>query len=158
MTPFASAKALTETVGALPDNLVARVSPDLPLRANLSARENIALIPLYQKYYNATESSRQAQSLLDSLGFSALGDKRDPDMSPTERFVAKLARALILNRSRLVIEQPGAMLYDIPYPTFLRQLASRVTAGSSKWEVFDYVWNRPLYSDIATSHVQEPAP
>lgn len=131
----------------MPDNLVARVSPDLPLRANLSARENIALIPLYQKHYNATESSRQAQSLLDSLGFSTLGDKRDPDMSPTERFVAKLARALILNRSRLVIEQPGAMLYDIPYPIFLRQLASRMTTGSSKWEVFDYVWNRPLYSD-----------
>jgi len=126
---------------------VARVSPDLPLRANLSARENIALIPLYQKYYNAAESSRQAQSLLDSLGFSALGDKRDPDMSPTERFVTKLARALILNRSRLVIEQPAAMLYDIPYPVFLRQLASRMTAVSSEWEVFDYAWNRPLYSD-----------
>jgi len=117
------------------------------LRANLSARENIALIPLYQKYYNAAESSRQAQSLLDSLGFSALGDKRDPDMSGAERFVAKLARALILNRSRLVIEQPGAMLYDIPYPAFLRLLASRTTASPPEWEVFDYTWNRPLYSE-----------
>lgn len=137
---------------------MARVSPDLPLRANLSARENIALIPLYQKYYNAAESSRQAQALLDSLGFSALGDKRDPDMSQTERFVAKLARALILKRSRLTIEQPGAMLYDIPYPTLLRQLASRMAIGPTKWEVFDYAWNRPLYSDIATNHVQESAP
>lgn len=134
-------------MSALPDNLVARVSPDLPLRANLSARENIALIPLYQKFYGATESSRQAQLLLDNLGFTALGDKRDPDMSPTERFVAKLARALILKRSRLVIEQPGAMLYDISYPAFLRLLASRINVAPSEWDVFDYAWNRPLYSD-----------
>lgn len=138
---------MAEAICVLPDNLVARVSPDLPLRANLSARENIALIPLYQKYYGADEASRQAQSLLDNLGFPTLGDKRDPDMNPTERFVAKLARALILKRTRLVIEQPGAMLYDIPYPTFLHQLASRVTSGPSEWEVFDYAWNRPLYSD-----------
>lgn len=124
---------------------MARVSPDLPLRANLSARENIALIPLYQKHYGAAEASRQAQSLLDRLGFAAIGDRRDPDMSPSERFVAKLARALILKRSRLVIERPGAMLYDIPYPAFLRELASRIEGSPAEWEVFDFDWNRPLY-------------
>jgi hypothetical protein len=126
---------------------VARVSPDLPLRANLSARENIALIPLYQNFHGAAESSQQAQALLDKLGFASIGDKRDPDMNPAERFVAKLARALILRRPRLVIEQPGAMLYDIPYPAFLRKLASDIEEGPAKWEVFDYAWNRPLYSD-----------
>lgn len=124
---------------------MARVSPDLPLRANLSARENIALIPLYQKHFDASESSRQAQFLLDQLGFGAIGDKRDPDMNPSERFVAKLARALMLRRPQLVIERPGAMLYDIPYPGFLRALASRFDGSPAKWEVFDFDWNRPLY-------------
>lgn len=130
----------------MPDEQAAQVSPDLPLRANLSARENIALIPLYQKHFDAAESSRQAQTLLDQLGFSAIGDKRDPDMNPSERFVAKLARALILKRPRLVIERPGAMLYDIPYPAFLRTLASRIEGSPAKWEVFDFDWNRPLYN------------
>ena len=92
----------------------------MPLRANLSARENIALIPLYQKHFDAAEAARQAQSLLDQLGFTTIGDKRDPDMDASERFVAKLARALILKRTQLVIERPGAMLYDIRYPDFLR--------------------------------------
>jgi ABC-type lipoprotein export system ATPase subunit len=124
---------------------VALVSPELPLRANLSARENIALIPLYQKSRGAAESSTLAQLLLDKLGFAAIGDKRDPDMSPTERFIAKTARALILHRSRLIIERPGAMLYDIPYPAFLREVAARIDEGPSQWEVFDFEWNRPLY-------------
>ncbi|MEW6133518.1 MAG: hypothetical protein AB1591_10215 [Pseudomonadota bacterium] len=129
----------------LPVEQVALVSPDLPLRANLSARENIALIPLYQKHFDANEASRQAQGLLAQLGFAAIGDKRDPDMNASERFVAKLARALILRRPRLLIERPGAMLYDIPYPAFLRQLAARYDGAPAAWEVFDYDWNRPLY-------------
>ncbi len=115
------------------------------MRANLSARENIALIPLYQKHFSAAEASRQAQTLLDRLGFAAIADKRDPDMPPSERFVAKLARALILRRPRLLIERPGAMLYDIPYPIFLRELAARFDGTPAKWEVFDFDWNRPLY-------------
>ena len=137
---------LAAAVKDLPDEQVAQVSPELPLRANLSARENIALIPLYQKHYDAAESARQAQALLERLGFAAIGDKRDPDMIPAERFVAKLARALILKRPRLVIERPGAMLYDIPYPGFLRELAARMEGGPASWEVFDFDWNRPLYN------------
>jgi ABC-type lipopolysaccharide export system ATPase subunit len=115
------------------------------LRANLSVRENIALIPLYQKHFDAAESARQAQHLLEQLDFAAIADKRDPDLSASERFVAKLARALILKRPRLVIECPGAMLYDIPYPDFLRGLAARFDGSPEKWEVFDFEWNRPLY-------------
>jgi predicted ABC-type transport system involved in lysophospholipase L1 biosynthesis ATPase subunit len=133
-------------VASLPDDQAALVSPDLPLRANLSARENIALIPLYQKHFSAAEASHQAQALLEQLGFAAIGDKRDPDMNPSERFVAKLARALILRRPQLVIERPGAMLYDIHYPAFLGELASRFDGTPAKWEVFDFDWNRPLYS------------
>jgi ABC-type lipoprotein export system ATPase subunit len=132
-------------VASLPDDQAALVSPDLPLRANLSARENIALIPLYQKHFDAAEASRQAQALLDQLGFASIGDKRDPDMNPSERFVAKLGRALILKRAQLVIERPGAMLYDIHYPAFLRELASRFDGMPATWEVFDFDWNRPLY-------------
>ncbi len=123
----------------------ALVSLDLPLRANLSARENVALIPLYQKHFDATEASRQAQALLEQLGFASIAPKRDPDMTPSERFVAKLARALILKRPRLVIERPGAMLYDTDYPAFLRELASRFDGQPASWEVFDFDWNRPLY-------------
>lgn len=136
---------LATSLAGLADDLAALVSPDLPLRANLSARENVALIPLYQKHFDAAESSRQAQVLLDRLGFGSIADKRDPDMNPSERFVTKLARALILKRPQLVIERPGAMLYDIPYPAFLRELASRIDNGPAKWEILDFDWNRPLY-------------
>lgn len=130
-------------VAALPDD-VARVSLDLPLRANLSALDNIALIPLYQRHYNAAESTRQAQAMLDQLGHAGIALLRDPDMTPAQRFVTKLARAIILKRPRLVIDRPGAMLYDVPYPEFIRQLAAQ--AGmTGTWEIFDFSWNQALY-------------
>jgi ABC-type polar amino acid transport system ATPase subunit len=130
-------------VAALPDD-VARVALELPLRANLSALDNIALIPLYQRHFNAAESARQAQLLLEQLGHPDIARLRDPDMTPAQRFVAKLARALILKRPRLVIDRPGAMLYDVPYPAFIRQLASQATMTGT-WEIFDFSWNQSLY-------------
>jgi ABC-type polar amino acid transport system ATPase subunit len=131
-------------VAALPDD-VARVALDLPLRANLSALDNIALIPLYQRHYGVSESTRQAQAMLDQLGHADIAPLRDPDMTPAQRFVAKLARALILKRPRLFIDRPGAMLYDVPYPEFIRQLAAQ-DGMTGIWEIFDFSWNQVLYN------------
>lgn len=130
---------------ALPDD-VARVAPDLPLRANLSALDNIALIPIYQRHFGVAESNRQAQQLLEQLGHADIANLRDPDMTPAQRFVTKLARGIILKRPRLVIDRPGAMLYDVPYPVFIRQLAAQAEMTGT-WEIFDFSWNQPLYSE-----------
>jgi len=132
-------------VADLPDD-VARVALDLPLRANLSAVDNIALIPLYQRHYGADESVRQAQAMLDQMGHADIALLRDPDMTPAQRFVTKLARAIILKRPRLVIDRPGAMLYDVPYPAFIRQLAAQAEMTGT-WEIFDFSWNQALYQE-----------
>jgi ABC-type sugar transport system ATPase subunit len=136
-------------VAALPDD-VARVALELPLRANLSALDNIALIPLYQRHFGVPESTQQARDILDQLGHAEIAPLRDPDMTPAQRFVAKLARALILKRPRLIIDRPGAMLYDVPYPEFIQQLAAK-DAMSGIWEIFDYSWNRALYNQALLS-------
>ena len=125
---------------------VARVALDLPLRANLSALDNIALIPLYQRHYGAAESIQQAQAMLDQMGHAEIALLRDPDMTPAQRFVTKLARALILKRPRLVIDRPGAMLYDVPYPAFIQQLATQAEMTGT-WEIFDFSWNQALYKE-----------
>jgi ABC-type polar amino acid transport system ATPase subunit len=125
---------------------VARVSLELPLRANLSALDNIALIPLYQRHYGAAEASQQAHSLLALLGHAEIAPLRDPDMTPAQRFVTQLARALMLKRPRLVIDRPGAMLYDVPYPGFIRQLAAQANL-SGTWEIYDFSWNQALYPE-----------
>ncbi len=141
--------ALMAAVAALPDD-VARVALELPLRANLSALDNIALIPLYQRHYDTAESIRQAQAMLEQLGYAGIALLRDPDMTPAERFVTQLARALILRRPRLVIDRPGAMLYDEFYPALIRQLAARADMTGT-WEIYDFNWNQVLYKQALDS-------
>ena len=136
-------------MAALPDD-VARVSHELPLRANLSALDNIALIPLYQRHFSADESARQAMGLLELLDHAEIAPLRDPDMTPAQRFIAKLARALILKRPRLVIDRPGAMLYDVPYPAFIHRLAAHADL-SGDWEIYDFSWNQVLYNQAHDS-------
>lgn len=85
--------------------------------------------------------------MLDRLGYPDIAPLRDPDMTPVQRFVAQLARALILNRTRLVIDRPGAMLYDVNYPLFIQQLAAQTTV-SGRWEIYDFSWNQTLYSQV----------
>lgn len=92
------------------------------------------------------ESNRQALLLLEQLGHADIASLRDPDMTPAQRFVTKLARSLILQRPRVVIDRPGAMLYDVPYPVFIRQLAAQ-SDMTGTWEIFDFSWNQPLYSE-----------
>jgi predicted ABC-type transport system involved in lysophospholipase L1 biosynthesis ATPase subunit len=128
----------------VPEGQAALVSLDFPLRVNLSAQDNIALIPLYQKDLSARRSAQEAIALLGQLGFAGLAPKREADMSPAEKFITQLARAIMLKRRRLIIDRPGAMLYDIHYPPFIQSLRSRVP-GEQAWEIFDFDWNRPLY-------------
>jgi ABC-type sugar transport system ATPase subunit len=104
----------------------------------------VALIPLYQRHFDAAESTRQAQAVLDALGFADIAPLRDPDMTPAQRFVTQLARALVLKRPRLVIDRPGAMLYDVPYPDFIRRLAAQ-PGMTGTWEIYDFSWNQALY-------------
>jgi ABC-type sugar transport system ATPase subunit len=141
-------------IDALDNATVARVSLDLPLRANLSALDNVGLIPLYQRHCGALDSARQAQALLDGFAHGGIALLRDPDMTAAQRFVVKLARAVILRRARIVIDRPGAMLYDVDYPDFIRQLAD-CDVADGQWQLYDYDWNRAHYPADMTDAAHE---
>lgn len=83
--------------------------------------------------------------MLDQLGYGGIASLRDPDMTAAQRFVTQLARAIILKRPRLVIDRPGAMLYDVAYPGFIEQLAAQ-SDMTGTWEIFDFDWNQVLYN------------
>ena len=144
VTFFPDRAALADAVAGLADASCARVSPGLPLRVNLNAVQNIALIQLYRKQADSQAAEASALQLLQQLGAGAAGAKREADMSMRERFIVLLARALMLRRARLVIDQPGALLYDEPYPALIRELR-RHAGGDKEWEIYDYAWNRVLY-------------
>lgn len=123
----------------------ARVAVDLPLRANLSVLENIAIVPQYRLNLAYEEAADQAWGLLSLLGRTDCAFRRDPDLDYTERFLAKLLRAVILVPPIIIIDRPALLLPDIPYPAFLTDTLGRLEGRFAECWIVDYQWNEPLY-------------
>jgi ABC-type lipoprotein export system ATPase subunit len=132
---------LDEMAGA-----AALVSDDLPLRANLSVLENVAIVLQYRRNQDYDSAANAAWALLTRLGHDDCAFRRDPDLASEERFVAKLARALILPQPIILIDRPGLLLPDSHYPTFLAALLGTVEDLYKQCWIVDYAWNEPLYA------------
>lgn len=121
------------------------VSPDMPLRANLSVLDNIALIPQYLANLDYEAAADQAWTLLLLAGQEGAAVKRDPDLSHEERFVAKLLRAAIGNPPVILVDRPGMLLPDTHYPPYLFNLLEKLADSLNDCWILDYRWNEPLY-------------
>lgn len=126
-----------------PDSIL--VSPDMPLRANLSVLDNVALIPQYRTNLGYDPAADQAWSLLQQVGQTGIAFKRDPDLSHEERFVAKLLRAAIGHPPVILVDRPGMLLPDIHYPPYLDALLESLAGSLNDCWILDYRWNAPLY-------------
>ncbi len=121
------------------------VSVDMPLRANLSLLDNIALIPQYRHNLDYETASAQAWNLLLLTGQESAALKRDPQLNAVERCVAKLLRAAIERPPIILIDRPALLLPDTHYPPFLRDLLERLADHLNDCWILDYRWNEPLY-------------
>ena len=130
-------------IAATPDSIL--VSPDLPLRANLSVLDNIALIPQYRTNLDYDAAADQAWSLLLRTGQTGAAFKRDPDLSHEERFVTKLLRAAIGQPPVILVDRPGMLLPDLHYPPYLEALLGKLADTLNDCWILDYTWNAPLY-------------
>ncbi|HEX8979845.1 MAG TPA: hypothetical protein VF811_09075 [Parasulfuritortus sp.] len=124
----------------------AQVSDSLPLRANLSVLENIAIVLQYRQNLDYDSAADRAWTLLGRFGQTDCAFKRDPDLTSNERFIAKLARALILPQPIIIIERPGLLLPDTYYPSFLDACLAAVEDLYELCWIVDYPWNEPLYA------------
>lgn len=121
------------------------VSAELPLRANLSVLENIALVPQYRNNASIEAAVARAWALLERTGHDDCAHRRDPDLDHEQRFVAKLLRIIVAAPSIIVIERPGLMLPDTPYPSFLADILGRLGEEIETLWIVDYAWHAPLY-------------
>ena len=121
------------------------ISARLPLRANLSVLENIAIVPRLRDGRDAEAAARYAWELLDRIGYAQIADLRDPDLGHEERFIAKLVRAVALRPPIILIDRPGRLLPDTYYPRFVDATLAALHGRFEQCWIVDYEWNAPLY-------------
>ena len=125
----------------------ALVSNSLPLRANLSVLENIAVVLQFRTNARIIEANDTARALLTRVGHTKCADVRDPDLSYEERFIAKLLRAIVQSPRLIVIDRPAQLLPDTNYPVFLDTLLAALEDRFEQCWILDYAWNAALYHD-----------
>ncbi len=124
----------------------ALIADELPLRANLSVLENIAIVPQYRQNLSYEVAADQAWALLARLEQTDCAFKRDPALSCVERFTAKLLRAVMLQPPIILIDRPALLLPDIHYPPFLETTLQALAEDIDDCRILDYAWNAPLYA------------
>jgi ABC-type polar amino acid transport system ATPase subunit len=121
------------------------VSHELPLRANLSVLENIAIVPQSLRGLDEAAANRVAAELLERLGCTDCAGWRDAELSHEQRFVAKLLRAAAAAPPLIVVERPALLLPDTDYPAFLARSFAALADRVERFDVLDYAWNKALY-------------
>lgn len=121
------------------------VSATLPLRANLTVLENIAVVPEFRDGLNPRAALDRAWSLLETVGHAACAHQRDPELDNRERFLAKLLRAIVGAPLLILIERPGLLLPDFNYPLLLDATLLSLQGHYRLCRIVDYAWNAPLY-------------
>jgi predicted ABC-type transport system involved in lysophospholipase L1 biosynthesis ATPase subunit len=121
------------------------ISARLPLRANLSVLENIAIVPRLHEGREAEAAASYAWELLECVGCTRIAELRDPDLGHEERFIAKLLRAVALGPPIILIDRPGRLLPDTYYPPFVDATLAALHGRFEQCWIVDYQWNAPLY-------------
>ena len=127
----------------------ALVSHDLPLRANLSVMENITVVLQFRTNSYIGEANDVAWDLLTQVGSTESAQRRDPELTSEERFIAKLLRAVVLTPPIILIDRPALLLPDTHYPFFLNRTLLALAGKFEQCLILDYAWNAPLYNSRA---------
>jgi len=129
----------------------ALVADSLPLRANLSVMENIAIVPRFREDLDEDAAEAVAMALLERVGFAGFAFARDPDLDREQRFVAKLLQAVLLRAPLILVDRPGLLLPDVDYPGFLDTTLAALGDELGACWIIDYQWNAPLYGQIPSA-------
>ena len=124
----------------------------MPLRANLAALENIAIVPQYHQNMPYEQAVDIAWNLLLDMERTEIAYKRDPQLTFEERFITKLLRAAIRHPTLLIIDRPALLLPDTHYPPFVATTLARLDSHLNDCWILDYPWNEPLYNRPQNAH------
>ncbi|MDA8125373.1 MAG: hypothetical protein M0009_09320 [Deltaproteobacteria bacterium] len=121
------------------------VSQETPLISNLSVEGNIALIPQYHQNMPWPEAKALAGRLLQRLELTSIAEKRNPALTPEERFCVMVLRAVMVRDAVLVLDRPFGILTNQGDDRFLRKVLRRFDDLIAETHIFDYTWEKERY-------------
>ena len=121
------------------------VSLEVPLISNLPVWSNIALIRQYHENMPWKEAKTLVLGLLQRFGMAATAEKRNPSLTPEERFRIMLIRAAMVRDAVVVLDRPFRIFPDLPDGRFFTDALRKVDDLIAEAHIFDYNWEKERY-------------
>jgi ABC-type nitrate/sulfonate/bicarbonate transport system ATPase subunit len=139
------------TFSKLNQGHIGMVSENVPLVSNLDVWINIALIKQYHENLPDQVAFEEVMSYLTRYQLDQIAHKRNPSLTPEQRFRVMLLRASMVVDAIIVIDRPFNLLPALQDSGFIDE-SLHVIADLYKTScVFDYLWFKDRYrmSDVA---------
>jgi hypothetical protein len=75
----------------------------------------------------------------------SIAEKRNPALSPEERFCAMLLRAAMVQEAVVVLDRPFTLLTNQPDGRFLMGALEKLAPVIAEAHLFDYSWAKERY-------------
>lgn len=121
------------------------VSLEVPLISNLPVWSNIALIRQYHENMPWGEAKTLVLDLLQRFGMTETAEKRNPSLTPEQRFCIMLIRAAMVRDAVVVLDRPFRIFPDSPDGRFFTDAIRKIDDLIAEVHIFDYNWEKERY-------------
>ncbi len=109
---------------------------------------NIALIKEYHENMRKEQAQQIALDCLSRLGLSQIAHKRNPALSPDERFCVMLLRAAMVKDAMIVIDRPFKIIPHLKNIKYLISVLKQIDDLYLNCHIYDYSWMEEKYGDL----------
>lgn len=124
------------------------MSADLPLISNQDVMMNISLIKEYHENWKKDQACAYVSAGLARLGMSHIALRRNPALTPEERFCAMLLRAAMVQNAIILIDRPFKILPHLQDADFVFQKIDKLSDLFYRCYIFDYRWMKEKYGAL----------
>jgi len=127
---------------------VAPISVDIPLISNQNVYMNIALIKQFHENMQKHQARELAVEYLQRLDIGHIADKRNPALTPEERFCVMMLRAAMVKDAMLVIDQPFKIIPHLKDIQYVITALKKIDDLYFSCHIYDYLWMKEKYGEL----------
>lgn len=121
----------------------------MPLISNQDVYLNIALIKAYHESGVRQEQAQQiALESLARLDLQHIAYKRNPSLSPEERFCVMLLRAAMVKDAMIFIDRPFKIIPHLKNIQFVTGILKKIDDLYLNCHIYDYSWMEEKYGEL----------
>lgn len=126
----------------------APVSVDVPLISNQDVFMNISLIKEYHENMPRRQAQQMALDCLQRIDLGHIAHKRNPALSPEERFSVMLLRAAMVKDAIILVDRPFKIIPHLQDFKYIKDVLKKIDDLYLCCHMYDYKWMEEKYGDL----------